>query len=184
MPSPTYLVFSSVTSFGDFDKAMAADAATMKAATEEERNTLEKFSADGLINTETVRFRLDPVMSYVPREVRAQDPAFWIPKPKTTARTSLTRRSSGPRSPGHGLPCPGVLQAFDCCVATLSRSHFFRVSHVPGRVNRDVDDRRPVGAQAVRHRHGQLVQRPDRPAPGPERRGSRGEVPACRYPTP
>jgi hypothetical protein len=85
MPSPTYLVFSSVTSYGAFDKTMAADAATMKAATAEERNTLEKFSADGLINTETIRFRLDPVMSYVPKEVRAQDPEFWMPNPKMAA---------------------------------------------------------------------------------------------------
>jgi hypothetical protein len=37
--------------------------------------------ADGVINTETIRFRLNPAMSYVPREVRAQDPAFWGPKP-------------------------------------------------------------------------------------------------------
>jgi hypothetical protein len=64
---------------------MAADSATMKAATEEERNTLEKFSAEGLNSTETIRFRLDPVMSYVPQDVRAQDPAFWMPKPKVTA---------------------------------------------------------------------------------------------------
>jgi hypothetical protein len=84
MPSPTFLVFSSVTSYGEFDKSVADDQATMKAATEEERNTLEKFSADGLINTETIRFRLDPTMSYVTREVRASDPAFWM-KPVANA---------------------------------------------------------------------------------------------------
>lgn len=85
MPSPSYLVFSSVASYGAFDKGMAEGEATMKAATEEERNTLQKFSAEGLINSETIRFRLDPGMSYVPKEVRAQDPAFWMPKAKLPA---------------------------------------------------------------------------------------------------
>jgi len=82
MPSPTYLVFSSVTSYGTFDKSMAEGAATMKAATEEEMNALQKFSAEGLINSENIRLRLDPAMSYVPKDVRAQDPAFWMPKVK------------------------------------------------------------------------------------------------------
>jgi len=83
MPSPTFLVFSSVTSYGAFDKTLADGDAAMQAATAEERNTLQKFSENGLINSETTRFRLDPVMSYVPQEVRAQDPAFWKPKPAT-----------------------------------------------------------------------------------------------------
>ncbi len=84
MPSPTYLVFSTVTSYGDFDKAVADDEAAMKAASSEEMETLQKFSADGVINTETIRFRIDPGMSYVPQAVRAQD-AFWAAKPVATA---------------------------------------------------------------------------------------------------
>jgi hypothetical protein len=86
MPSPTYLVFSSVPSFGDFDKMQADGEATMKAASTEERTTLQKFGLEASINTETHRFRLDPEMSYVPKDVRAQDPAFWMPKrPAVTA---------------------------------------------------------------------------------------------------
>lgn len=85
MPSPTYLVFSSVTSYGGFDKAMADDQAAMKAATSEEVAALQKFSVEGLVNTETIRFRLDPGMSYVPPEVRAQDAAFWGSKPAAAA---------------------------------------------------------------------------------------------------
>jgi hypothetical protein len=83
MPSPTYFVFSSVASYAAFDKAMMDGEGTMKAMTADERATMDKFGADGLINTETVRFRLDPTMSYVPKEVRASDPAFWMPKPMT-----------------------------------------------------------------------------------------------------
>jgi hypothetical protein len=80
MPEPTYLIFSSVVSFADFDKMLANGEATMKAATEEERKTLETFMAEGVTSTETFRFRLDPAMSYVPKEVRDSDPAFWAPK--------------------------------------------------------------------------------------------------------
>jgi len=81
MPSPTYLVFSSVTSYGAFDKAMADEEAIGKGMTEEERAAMLKLSAEGLNGSETIRFRLSPTMSYVTREVRAQDPAFWSPKP-------------------------------------------------------------------------------------------------------
>jgi len=86
MPTPTYLVFTSVVSFGEFDKMMADGDATMKGASPEERAALQKFSTDALISQETQRFRLDPEMSYVPKEVRAQDPAFWMPKKPAVKR--------------------------------------------------------------------------------------------------
>ncbi len=86
VPGPTYLVFSSTQSFAEFDRAAQQDMDIMKRASQEERNTLEKFSAEGLVNTETQRFRVDPVMSYVPKEVRASDPAFWMPKKPAPAK--------------------------------------------------------------------------------------------------
>jgi hypothetical protein len=81
MPGPTYLVFSSTAAYGAFDKAMADDEAIMKGATAEERSVFDKFSAEALINSETIRFKLDPVMSYVPASLRAQDTSFWGRKP-------------------------------------------------------------------------------------------------------
>jgi hypothetical protein len=80
MPSPTYLSFTSYADYGAFDQYLANGEAAMKAATSEQRAALDKVSADGLINTETIRFRLDPTMSYVPQSVRLEDPAFWMPK--------------------------------------------------------------------------------------------------------
>jgi len=85
MPSPTYLVFSSVASYADYDKDMADGAATMKGMNDQERAAMEKLSAEGLNNSETIRFRLDPAMSYVPKEVRAAAPEFWMPKPAPSA---------------------------------------------------------------------------------------------------
>ncbi len=97
MPSPTYLVFSSVRSFDEFDKMQADGDALMKGMTKEEQDALQKFSSEALVNSETYRFRLDPEMSYVPAEVRAQDPDFWMKKspakkPVATTGQKKTRR--------------------------------------------------------------------------------------------
>lgn len=81
MPGPTFIVFSSVESFADFDRVMADDMKTMQAFTAEEMGVLQKFSRDGMLNAETNRFRLDPRMSYVSAATRATDPAFWNPRP-------------------------------------------------------------------------------------------------------
>jgi heme-degrading monooxygenase HmoA len=90
IPGPTYFVFSSTQSFAQFDKATEDGMATMKGASDEERSTLEKFSRDGLINVETQRFRIDPAMSYVPKEIRASDPAFWMPKKPVAAKPATS----------------------------------------------------------------------------------------------
>lgn len=90
IPGPTYLVFSSTQSFEEFDRATQEDMAIMKGASEEERNRLEKFSAEGLVNVETQRFRIDPGMSYVPKETRASDPAFWMPKKPAPAKPTTS----------------------------------------------------------------------------------------------
>jgi hypothetical protein len=90
IPGPTYLVFSSTQSFAEFDRATQEGMEIMKGASQEERNTLEKFSAEGLVNAETQRFRIDPAMSYVPKEVRASDPAFWMPKKPAIVKPTTT----------------------------------------------------------------------------------------------
>jgi hypothetical protein len=87
LPGPTYLVFSSVAAFSDFDRGMTDGQAIMRGATAEEGAALEKFSKESSLSTETNRFRLDPVQSYVSKETRASDPAFWMPK-KTTSRVA------------------------------------------------------------------------------------------------
>jgi hypothetical protein len=79
-PGDTYLVFSSVASFGDFDKMMAEGEATWKGMTAEEGATLGKFMKESVISTSTNRYRLDPRQSYVGAEVKAKDLAFWTAK--------------------------------------------------------------------------------------------------------
>ena len=89
MPEPTYIVFSSVSGFADFDRMMAAGDATMKAMTADDQPIGKKFN-EGLINSESFRFKLSPSMSYVPKETRATDPAFWMPKKPAPAKASST----------------------------------------------------------------------------------------------
>jgi hypothetical protein len=77
MPAPTYMIFASVQSFGQFD-ALAADGATIgKGATPQELAMFQKFGADDLVSSTTNRYRLDPAMSYVSDETKKADPAFW-----------------------------------------------------------------------------------------------------------
>jgi hypothetical protein len=80
MPGPTFLVFTSVESYAQFDAVMANGQKTMQSFTADEQATMQKFSTDALINSETNRFALNPTMSYVSAETRATDPAFWMPK--------------------------------------------------------------------------------------------------------
>ena len=79
-PDGTYLVFSSVASFGEFDKMAADGDATMKNASAEEMTVLGKFMKDSVLSVSTNRYRLDPGQSYVNAETKAQDPAFWSAK--------------------------------------------------------------------------------------------------------
>lgn len=87
-PSPTFLIFASVDSYADFDKMVDDGQKSMKGLTADEGTVLQKFAAEGMINSETNRFRVDPRMSYVSKAARAVDPAFWMPKKAPTRVTS------------------------------------------------------------------------------------------------
>jgi hypothetical protein len=80
LPSPTFLIFSSVEKYEDFDATTAAHQATLKALTAEEESVRQKFQTEGVISSEMNRFKLDPTQSYVSKETRATDPEFWSPK--------------------------------------------------------------------------------------------------------
>lgn len=79
-PDGTYIIFSSVASFAEFDRMMAEGEATMKGATAEEGAVLGKFMKESVLNVSTNRYRLDPKQSYVDAATKAKDPAFWNPK--------------------------------------------------------------------------------------------------------
>ena len=80
MPGPAFLIFSSVEDYAEFDQMLAADMATWKEATPEEKSLIEKAGAEAIISSESNRFRVDPRQSYVPKETREADREFWMPK--------------------------------------------------------------------------------------------------------
>ena len=92
VPGPTYLIISSVGSYSEFDQAMTDGDKTMKGANTEEGIALQKFMLEGVVNVETQRFRVDPAQSYVPKETRAQDPAFWMPKKPAATENPTTQQ--------------------------------------------------------------------------------------------
>jgi hypothetical protein len=91
-PGPVYYVISSTVSQAEIDKRFSDGDATMKAFTKDEMALLQKFSTDGMINAETQRFRVDPNMCYVPKDVRASDPAFWNPKKPAVKATTTPQQ--------------------------------------------------------------------------------------------
>lgn len=80
-PGGTYLVLSSLESYAEFDQAITDGMAMGTSFSAEDGVLMQKFFADGLISVESNRFRLDPVQSFVPKETRERDPAFWMPPP-------------------------------------------------------------------------------------------------------
>jgi len=90
VPGPTYLIFSSVASYAEFDQAMADGDKTIAGVSADEGATLQKLMLEGVVNSESQRFRVDGGQSYVAPEWRAQYPAFWMPKkpaaPKPTGQ--------------------------------------------------------------------------------------------------
>ncbi len=92
MPGATYLIFSSQTSFDGFDKMMSDDETVSKAMNEADQKVFRKFFDEGLISADTQRFALNAAMSYVSAEVRASDPAFWLPKKPAIKKTTTEAR--------------------------------------------------------------------------------------------
>lgn len=79
MPDPTYIIMMSMADYAEFDRIMAEHDKVFEVATPEEQAEFSKWG-EAVFRSEANRFRVDPVMSYVSKEVRASDPAFWNPQ--------------------------------------------------------------------------------------------------------
>jgi heme-degrading monooxygenase HmoA len=80
MPAPTYLVFSSLKEFGEWNKGGEEFGKTMAAANEQEKAAMQKGMREAVVKQENTRFRIDPKQSYVPLETRKKAPDFWLAK--------------------------------------------------------------------------------------------------------
>lgn len=79
MPTPTYFIFVSVDDYGQFDITSVSHMKTITGVTPAEKAELDKWS-ECVVKMETNRFKVDAKQSYVPKETRAADPDFWMPK--------------------------------------------------------------------------------------------------------
>jgi hypothetical protein len=66
---------------------MAEGLQVWSSLTDEEREVFRK-ATDGMMSSETNRFRLSPTMSYVSKETRASDPGFWMPRKRPAKRAT------------------------------------------------------------------------------------------------
>jgi len=76
MPDPTYIVITSVEDYAEFDRTAAEHMKVFETATAEENAVFAKWG-EAVERSVANRFRVDPVQSYVSKEVRASDPDFW-----------------------------------------------------------------------------------------------------------
>ena len=77
MPGGTFMIFSSVNDYADFDQVLVDGNAFGAGLTEEEQEVFQKFNLEAVQSGITNRFRLDAGMSYVDAATKAADPEFW-----------------------------------------------------------------------------------------------------------
>jgi len=77
MPGGTFMVFSSVNDYAEFDQVLATGIAVGAGMTARERAVFEAFGREAEMSVITNRYRLSPDMAYVDAATRAADPAFW-----------------------------------------------------------------------------------------------------------
>ena len=70
----TYVIFTSVEDYAEFDRVMATDNTLFAGMADQEREVFERFGLETLQSPVTNRFRLDPGRSYVDAATKA-----WIP---------------------------------------------------------------------------------------------------------
>ena len=79
-PGGTYMFFRPMKSLGEFDQNVTAK--VRAAMSDDMRKTADKTNADAVIISESSTYAYEPRMSYVEKEMAAQDPTFWNPKPE------------------------------------------------------------------------------------------------------
>jgi len=77
MPGGTYLIFSTVNAYAEFDKMMADGNAMWAAVSPKDMATLQQTMTNDAQTVITNRYRVSPTMSYVSPETKAKAPTFW-----------------------------------------------------------------------------------------------------------
>ncbi len=85
-PDDTYIMFFPIVSLADLDKVEELHGKEYREALgEDARSRQREFQRNAVRMSETRVFRLNPKMSYLPKELTDRDPDFWTPKPPPAA---------------------------------------------------------------------------------------------------
>jgi len=86
VPVPCYLMLTALSSLKDEDDAAARRAPAMEAAGAAVEQRLQEIARSAYDSIETNIYVVNPLLSHMPRDFTAEDPAYWVPRtasPKT-----------------------------------------------------------------------------------------------------
>jgi hypothetical protein len=79
-PVPCYLMLTALSSLTDEDDAAARRAPAMDAAGPAVQQRLQEIARSAYDSIETNIYVVNPLLSHMPRDFTAEDPAYWMPK--------------------------------------------------------------------------------------------------------
>ena len=82
-PGTTYLFFRPMKSLAEYDLKIGPRVREAMSAGQKEK--ADKMTSESVMVSETSVYAFEPSMSYVAKEMAAQDPGFWNPKPQKAA---------------------------------------------------------------------------------------------------
>ena len=99
-PDGTYMLFSPIRSFKEFDDEYASQGAFIQAMGEENMNNLMKSTGDVFISMESNVYSFNPSMSNVSKDFAAVDPQFWTPQIIVKRAPAAKKASAKPAADG------------------------------------------------------------------------------------
>ncbi len=91
-PSTTYMFFRPMKSLAEYDLRIGPR--VRDAMSVDQKKTADKMTSESVMVSETSVYAFDPRMSYVAKEIAAQDPTFWNPTPEKSM--IMKRRAKKP----------------------------------------------------------------------------------------
>ncbi len=82
-PNTTYLFFRPMKSLAEYDLRIGPR--VREAMSDDQKKKADKMTSESVMASETSVYAFEPRMSYVDKELAAQDPTFWNPKPEAAA---------------------------------------------------------------------------------------------------
>lgn len=89
-PSTTFMLFRPMRSLAEYDLRIASK--VRAAMSEDQQKKADKMAGETIVFSETSVYAFNPQMSYVSKEMIAQDPGFWSPKPVMAVKPKPKKR--------------------------------------------------------------------------------------------